>query len=129
MEENKEHVSFHAIHIPVGTVVALALWLVGSTFWVTYQMYGVQSLISELRHETQNLGAGLSVRISSLEKDNTIKAVTDWTRANQELWCSRTEQKNPGWMCGDLPSIGTTPGSMDFWKQGTLKTDKPTIEN
>lgn len=116
-----EHVPIHTITVPLLTVVLVGVWLIGTTFWLTFQFYATQAQIMDVKTEMKNVGQSLSVRISTLERDSTVRLMTEWTRANQELWCSRTEQKNPNWKCGDLPQPTSIPGSKDFWQQGTYQ--------
>lgn len=117
----QEHVPIHTITVPLLTVVLVGVWLIGTTFWLTFQFYATQAQIMDVKTEMKNVGQSLSVRITTLERDSTVRLMTEWTRANQELWCSRTEQKNPNWKCGELPSVSAIPGSKDFWQQGTYQ--------
>lgn len=121
----EQHVPLHSITIPIMTVLACATWLVGTTFWLTWQWYAVQSSIQSMSGEVKSLSSSLGLRITHLEKESTIKGLTEWTRANQELWCSRTEQRNPSWKCGELPDLPMIPGSKDFWQQGTYQQQQP----
>lgn len=118
MEQDKE-TSIFAINVPLAPAVLVGAWLIGTTIMLTVQWVTVKATLDGLSSSITLMGDKLSARISFLEQDVMAKNLTRWTRDNQELWCVKTEQKNPNWKCGDLPTMlpnyPPKQGSLEFW--------------
>jgi hypothetical protein len=111
--------SIWAINIPLVNAVLVGAWLIGTTVTLTVQWVTVKSSLDVLNTSIIAVGDKVNARISFLEKDFMSKNLTRWTRDNQELWCVRTEQANPNWKCGELPSLvpdyPPKAGSLEWW--------------
>lgn len=109
MEEGGSTSIFNT-HVPLLNAVLVGIWLIGTTITLTVQWMSVGTKI-------ENLGKDLDRRMAVIEQQNTHR----WTIEMQELWCARTEQRNPNWKCGDVPKPFISPiypkaGSEEFWK-------------
>ena len=95
------------------TWVAAAGALILMVVWGSRQFSDIQYEIKDLRtvlvNQTSNFAAlvkgavdPVSARISTIERDLAIRTQSRWTRADQEIWCLKTERENKdiGWKCG-----------------------------
>lgn len=102
--------------VPLLNAVLIAVWLVGTSITLTLQWANVKTSISDLSKDQVLRDERLNSRLNFLERDSLLKDLSRWTRENHELWCAKTEQRNPEWKCGEFPSPPAyRSGGAEIW--------------
>lgn len=91
------------LSVPIAIACTICLVLIGATYHATSQFSEIKHALDKLSGKIESMAGELANRINRLERDADDRRKDTWTRADQDLWCAKAEQRNAasGWRCPD----------------------------
>jgi hypothetical protein len=114
-------IGIQAVTVPLLLVLVGGFSIAGFAYAAATNLAEIRASIGDLNTRFQDrfsrlddkLGAyvqDINSRFAFMQSEMEAKTNDRWSKANHDLWCSRTEVKNPGWYCGRVNE--TTPAAV-----------------
>lgn len=111
----KRTTSAENLTLPLAAVCAVLAVTSGGAWWAGGQFTTLNNAIERLTEKVSTLAGPINERISRVEQQLMAGNASRWTRADQVVWCARTEQQNQGWRCADAMMAAPDPNIPPIW--------------
>jgi hypothetical protein len=118
-------VGVQSVTVPIVLAVLSCFSIAGMAYAAATNLGEIRSSIVDLNTKMQDRIARLDDKLAAYVDvvntrfafvQNEIQSRTGdlWSRSDHELWCSRTELRNPGWKCGESQQKEPQPAQSDL---------------